>query len=55
MAGLVPAIHALLRLKKKTWMPGPKPGMTEYATALPLIPAHSVVIPANGSAQSAAR
>jgi hypothetical protein len=26
MAGLVPAIHALL--KRKAWMPGIKPGMT---------------------------
>jgi hypothetical protein len=31
MAGLVPAIHALLSLKAtvKTWMPGTRPGMTE--------------------------
>jgi hypothetical protein len=30
MAGLVPAIHALLSgfVRKKTWMPGIKPGMT---------------------------
>jgi hypothetical protein len=29
MAGLVPAIHALLDLtQSKTWMPGTKPGMT---------------------------
>jgi hypothetical protein len=29
MAGLVPAIHVLLRCKiGKTWMPGIKPGMT---------------------------
>jgi hypothetical protein len=27
MAGLVPAIHVLLG-KRKTWMPGMKPGMT---------------------------
>ena len=27
MAGLVPAIHDLLFLKK-TWMPGTRPGMT---------------------------
>jgi hypothetical protein len=27
MAGLVPAIHALL-VASKTWMPGPRPGMT---------------------------
>ena len=28
MAGLVPAIHVLLRSEEKTWMPGTKPGMT---------------------------
>jgi hypothetical protein len=30
MAGLVPAIHALLAIqrKRKTWMPGTRPGMT---------------------------
>jgi hypothetical protein len=29
MAGLVPAIHVLLKQhKEKTWMPGIKPGMT---------------------------
>jgi hypothetical protein len=28
MAGLVPAIHALLA-EAKTWMPGTRPGMTE--------------------------
>jgi len=27
MAGLVPAIHALL-IEVKTWMPGTRPGMT---------------------------
>jgi hypothetical protein len=27
MAGLVPAIHVLLD-RRKTWMPGIKPGMT---------------------------
>jgi len=27
MAGLVPAIHALLA-EEKTWMPGTRPGMT---------------------------
>jgi hypothetical protein len=27
MAGLVPAIHALL-VEEKTWMPGTRPGMT---------------------------
>src|SRR5579883_1957597 len=31
MAGLVPAIHVLLR--GKTWMPGTSPGMTELAFA----------------------
>jgi hypothetical protein len=30
MAGLVPAIHVLLACKvRKTWMPGPRPGMTK--------------------------
>jgi len=29
MAGLVPAIHVLLRTRSKTWMPGTSPGMTE--------------------------
>src|SRR5712671_4926214 len=30
MAGLVPAIHAfLVGARCKTWMPGPRPGMTE--------------------------
>jgi hypothetical protein len=28
MAGLVPAIHALLHLQNKAWMPGTRPGMT---------------------------
>jgi hypothetical protein len=29
MAGLVPAIHALLHVvQSKTWMPGTRPGMT---------------------------
>ena len=28
MVGLVPAIHALLALLPKTWMPGTRPGMT---------------------------
>ena len=28
MAGLVPAIHALLSAAAKTWMPGTRPGMT---------------------------
>jgi hypothetical protein len=28
MAGLVPAIHVLL-CQRKTWMPGPRPGMTK--------------------------
>jgi hypothetical protein len=28
MAGLVPAIHALLGGKEKAWMPGTRPGMT---------------------------
>jgi hypothetical protein len=35
MAGLVPAIHALPgRTTVKTWMPGTRPGMTEYDAAL---------------------
>jgi hypothetical protein len=30
MAGLVPAIHVLLAvLRRKTWMAGTRPGMTE--------------------------
>jgi hypothetical protein len=28
MAGLVPAIHALLAARNKSWMPGTRPGMT---------------------------
>src|SRR6185437_1546841 len=28
MAGRVPAIHELLPFRKKTWMPGTRPGMT---------------------------
>jgi hypothetical protein len=28
MAGLVPAIHVLLFVGLKTWMPGARPGMT---------------------------
>jgi hypothetical protein len=28
IAGLVPAIHVVLALALKTWMPGTKPGMT---------------------------
>jgi hypothetical protein len=28
MAGLVPAIHVVLRIEAKTWMPGTRPGMT---------------------------
>jgi hypothetical protein len=31
MAGLVPAIHALLVVvQRKTWMPGTRPGMTSF-------------------------
>jgi hypothetical protein len=30
MAGPVPAIHALLLPSPKTWMPGTRPGMTEF-------------------------
>jgi hypothetical protein len=36
--GLVPAIHVLLAviIKRKTWMPGTRPGMTErYVFAQP--------------------
>ena len=29
MAGPVPAIHALLA-KRKAWMPGTRPGMTDF-------------------------
>jgi hypothetical protein len=31
MAGLVPAIHVFLDglVESKTWMPGPRPGMTK--------------------------
>src|SRR5690349_16509671 len=33
MAGLVPAIHVFLALpKRRTWMPGTRPGMTTSAT-----------------------
>jgi hypothetical protein len=32
MAGLVPAIHVFTAIRKKTWMPGTSPGMTEYTT-----------------------
>jgi hypothetical protein len=28
MAGLVPAIHVFFLAKVKTWMPGPRPGIT---------------------------
>jgi hypothetical protein len=31
MAGLVPAIHVFATIK--TWMPGLKPGMTEFLAA----------------------
>ena len=43
MAGLVPAIHALLFLK--TWMPGTRPGMTpERSRQWPgAMPGHSAV------------
>jgi hypothetical protein len=33
MAGLVPAIHALLSRNRKTWMPGTSPGMTAENSA----------------------
>jgi hypothetical protein len=32
MAGLVPAIHVLVRTRK-TWMPGTRPGMTKFAVS----------------------
>ncbi|HEU5479530.1 MAG TPA: ATP-binding cassette domain-containing protein, partial [Candidatus Tumulicola sp.] len=32
MAGLVPAIHVFTVRRKKTWMPGTRPGMTEFMT-----------------------
>jgi hypothetical protein len=31
MAGLVPAIHVFGLTRKKTWMPGTRPGMTKNA------------------------
>jgi hypothetical protein len=38
MAGLVPAIHVLLTGKKrKTWMPGMKPGMTPINNYCPAL------------------
>jgi hypothetical protein len=30
MAGLVPAIHAFVLHQAKTWMPGTRPGMTNF-------------------------
>jgi len=45
MAGLVPAIHVLVALYRKTWMPGTSPGMTseiEVPPAQPAQPIHSV-------------
>jgi hypothetical protein len=33
MAGLVPAIHVLFATRKKTWMPGTRPGMTANIAA----------------------
>jgi hypothetical protein len=30
MAGLVPAIHVSFHATVKTWMPGTRPGMTEF-------------------------
>src|SRR5690242_879002 len=34
MAGLVPAIHVFGRSpRRKTWMPGTRPGMTEFGVA----------------------
>jgi putative addiction module component (TIGR02574 family) len=37
MAGLVPAIHALLSKAAKSWMPGPRPGMTGNTCVLNFI------------------
>jgi hypothetical protein len=34
MAGLDPAIHDLLSIRKKTWMPGTTPGMTRLLMRL---------------------
>jgi hypothetical protein len=34
MAGLVPAIHVLF-YERKTWMPGPRPGMTAAGRKIP--------------------
>jgi hypothetical protein len=34
MAGLVPAIHVLLCARRKTWMPGTRPGMTTLEISL---------------------
>jgi hypothetical protein len=37
MAGLVPAIHVFVAIgKRKTWMPGSSPGMTNFARAFAL-------------------
>jgi hypothetical protein len=33
MAGLVPAMHVFERGRKKTWMPGTRPGMTKEGFA----------------------
>jgi hypothetical protein len=30
MAGLVPAIHDFSSVSPKTWMPGTRPGMTQF-------------------------
>jgi hypothetical protein len=30
MAVLVPAIHVFAQQRRKTWMPGTRPGMTKY-------------------------
>ncbi len=36
MAGLVPAIHVILSEWVKTWMPGTRPGMTNFIVAFSL-------------------
>ena len=53
MAGLVPAIHVVLR--KKTWMPGIKPGMTKSIVAMPYSAGFAVAASAAFLAASSAR
>src|SRR5215213_4116526 len=52
MAGLVPAIHVLLRMNRKTWMPGTRPGMTERLNVEPVKPlrgAEEQIVPLRGA------